>query len=96
MLEFAKEQPDYYAKGSPARRLGYIMYGSGGPNSSSEHYEGHQMLYSEASLRELLTEVGFALEKTAGCPPNRSQSPIMERECVDTGVSHSIFIEAVK
>lgn len=96
LSEFSHEQPAYYAKGSPARRLAYIMYGSGGPASNSEHYEGHQMLYSDGSLRELLEEAGFSPEKIAGCPPHVSQSDAIQAECVDTGVSHSIFLEAMK
>ena len=95
LLEFAHEQPEAYRTAkSEWTRLGYILFGSLGPCSTSENYEGHQMAYSEASILELLQYAGFA--DITFWRPGRSQSPVIEVECVDTGVSHSLFAEATK
>jgi len=95
MDQFAGEQPEPYAKTkNQARKLAYIMYGSMGPASTSEHYEGHQMIYTFDSLAEMLREAGF--EEIVRSDAGASWSEVIKQECVDTGVSHSVFVEAVK
>lgn len=95
MDNFAVEQPEPYAKTlSQARKLGYILYGSLGPKSTSQRYDGHQMLWSRESIRELLEETGF--RDVRFLPPNESQYAAFAEECTDTGISHSFFCEARK
>ena len=95
MDAFASEQPEAYAKArSTATQLGYIMYGSLGPESTSENYEGHMMIYNEDSMTDLLWDAGF--QDIAFFPANRSSDPVLQAEIVDMGVTHSLYVEARK
>ena len=96
MDRFASEQPDYYKKGSKGAKLSYIMFGSTGPISTWDHYEGHMMIYDAASMDALLVGAGFELGHIHYTVAGQSLSDVIEREVVDTGVSHSMFVEAVK
>ena len=95
MKDFAVEQPEPYrlAK-SEALRLGYLLFGSLGPNSTNEHYEGHHMTYNKESMREVLEAAGFV--NVTFFAPGESQSPVFSEECADTGRTHSLYAEAQK
>lgn len=94
MMAFASEQPEVFAKAkSDATRLSFIMFGSLGPASTMENYEGHMMCYSKESMREVLEAAGFV--NVAFFAPGASQSIIIN-EFMDTGITHSLYAEAVK
>lgn len=95
MDTFNGEQPQAYKDAkTDETKLAYIMYGSLGPNSTAENYEGHMMIYSRASMRELLEDAGFVTVTfhSAG----ESDDLTMQVEVVDMGGSHSLFVEALK
>ena len=95
MMDFAVEQPEPYRTArTDATRLGFLMFGSLGPSSNSEHYEGHQMNYNRGSMTEILENAGFV--NVAFFAPGESQSPIFSEETQDTGISHSLYAEAQK
>ena len=95
MMEFAIEQPQPYRDAkSKALRLAYLMFGSLGPTSRNEDYQGHHLTYNKESMREVLDHAGFV--NIAFFPPGESQSPVFAEECQDTGVTHSLFAEATK
>ena len=95
MMEFAIEQPQPYRDAkSKALRLAYLMFGSLGPDSTNEHYEGHHLTYNKDSMREVLEAAGFV--NVAFFAPGESQSPVFAEECQDTGITHSLFAEAQK
>ena len=95
MLEFAIEQPQPYRDAkSKALRLAYLMFGSLGPSSTNEHYEGHHMTYNQESMKEVLEAAGFV--NVTFFRPGESQSPIFSEGCQDTGITHSLFAEAQK
>jgi len=95
MLEFAIEQPEAYRVAqSKAIRLAYLLFGSLGPSSTTEHYEGHMMVYNRESMREVLGAAGFT--NVQFFEPGKSQSPIFAEEVQDTGTTHSLYAEATK
>jgi SAM-dependent methyltransferase len=95
MLEFAWEQPQPYRDvRSKALRLAYLAFGSLDPNSTSEHYEGHMMCYNPESMREVLEAAGFV--NVAFFRPGESPHPVFSEEAQDTGISHSLYAEAMK
>ena len=95
MLEFAVEQPQPYRDAkSKALRLTYLMFGSLGPASTNEHYEGHHLTYNKDSMREILEAAGFT--DILFFEPGESQSPVFSEECLDTGTTHSLYAEATK
>ena len=95
MMEFAIEQPQPYRDAkSKALRLAYLMFGSLGPSSTNEHYEGHHMTYSKESMREVLEHAGFT--DILFFNPGESQSPVFAEDCQDTGTTHSLYAEAQK
>lgn len=94
MMEFAIEQPQPYQDAkSKSLRLAYLMFGSLGPHSTAENYEGHMMVYNKESMTEILEAAGF--RKVAFYPPGESPHAAF-RECIDTGITHSLFAEATK
>ena len=93
MMTFAVEQPQPYSQAkSEALRLAYLMFGSLGPASTNEHYEGHHLTYNKESMREILEGAGFI--NVQFFAPGESQSPVFIEECVDTGRTHSLYAEA--
>lgn len=94
MSEFAVEQPQPYRDVSKPLRLVYLMFGSIGPNSTTENYEGHMCCYNRISMKETLERAGF--QNMAFFKPGESQSAIFREETIDTGISHSLFAEAQK
>ena len=95
MMEFAIEQPQPYRDAkSKALRLAYLMFGSLGPASTNEHYEGHHLTYNKESMREVLEKAGFT--DILFFNPGESQSPVFAEECQDTGTTHSLYAEATK
>lgn len=94
MLEFAVEQPQPYRDArSKALRLAYLLFGSLGPHSTNDHYEGHHMVYNQASMTEVLEAAGFI--NVAFFPPGETPNAAF-KECIDTGVTHSLYAEAAK
>jgi predicted SAM-dependent methyltransferase len=95
MLEFAIEQPQPYRDAkSQALRLAYLMFGSLGPQSTNEHYEGHHLVYNKAAMTEVLEAAGFVSVQFFA--PGVSQSAVFAEEAQDTGITHSLFAEATK
>lgn len=88
---FASEQPEFYRDALPEDRLAYLMFGSAGPSSTWTHYEGHQHLFTPASLRRALELAGFrdVVEKNAG------ESSAMSG-FVDLGMSYGFAMEGTK
>ena len=94
MMEFAIEQPQPYRDArSKALRLTYLMFGSLGPKSTTENYEGHMLCYNKESMKEILQAAGFV--SVAFYPPGESPNAAF-REAIDTGTTHSLFAEAQK
>lgn len=85
--QFAAQQPDWYKGALPEEQLCYLMYGSCGPDSTWNNYEGHQFLFTEKSLEKLLKKIGFR---------NINFHPLPRAECVDAGLEHSLCVEAIK
>jgi predicted SAM-dependent methyltransferase len=95
MMEFAIEQPQPYRDAkSKALRLAYLMFGSLGPASTNEHYEGHHLTYNKDAMREVLENAGFV--DVQFFTPGMSQSAVFSEEAQDTGITHSLFAEATK
>jgi predicted SAM-dependent methyltransferase len=95
MMEFAIEQPEPYRDAkSKALRLAYLMFGSLGPQSTNEHYEGHHLTYNRDSMTEVLEAAGFV--NVAFFLPGESPNPVFSEECQDTGTTHSLYAEAAK
>lgn len=95
MMEFSIEQPQPYRDAkSKALRLAYLMFGSLGPQSTNEHYEGHHLTYNKESMKEVLEYAGFT--NILFFAPGESQSTVFSEECQDTGITHSLFVEAQK
>jgi len=92
MDDFTAEQPDFYKGADQGNQLSFIMFGAAGPKSTSDHYEGHMHLYTPSSIRILLRETKFLGVEFV--QPGQSSVPGMD--VVDTGTTHSLFVEATK
>lgn len=96
---FASEQPEWYASMPPDLQLSMLMYGSGGPESTNERYEGHHVCFSRASLSWMLHRAGFT---RADAPvtffreAGQTEYPELFAETRDYGASHSIICEVAK
>ena len=92
MDDFASEQPEVYKNAiAQSTKLGYLMFGSLGPASTAENYEGHMMIYGKLAMLELLEKAGF---KEIFFPA--SIGGYLGKEVTDMGMSHSMVVEAVK
>lgn len=94
LKDFAHEQPAFYKDALPADQLSHIMFGAAGPKSTWDHYEGHMHLYTPETMERALHEAGFTY--VFFCEPGKSSSPVVEAEVVDSGASHSLFVEGVR
>ncbi len=95
MDKFAIEQPELYKSLDPSAQLAMIMYGTAADTCKWDHYEGHFFLYTKQSMTKLMNDAGFKdihFYWTAGV----SRNPIMAKECVDQGMTHSFIVEGVK
>lgn len=95
MSKFSSEQPDFYKLVDPSSQLSYIMFGAAGPKCSWNNYEGHMFLYTQTSMNRVLQEAGFKnihFYYETGI----SHDPILAKEVVDAGMSHSFIVEAIK
>ncbi len=95
MDKFAQEQPEFYKDLDPSAQLAHIMYGSAGINSTHTNYEGHMFLYTQKSMTQLLENTGFK-QITFYYETGKSLHPIMQKEAVDQGMTHSFIVEAIK
>ena len=95
MDKFACEQPTFYQDVDPSAQLAMLMYGSCGEKSNWSHYEGHQFLYTQKSMTKVLNDAGFT-NVTFYHEPGKSLSPIMAKEAVDEGMTHSFIVEVMK
>lgn len=95
LAKFAKEQPPFYQDMDSSGQLAMLMYGTGGPSTSWNNYEGHMFLFTKASMTRLLEKIGFK-EIEFYYEPGTSKHVVMAQECVDAGLSHSFIVEAVK
>lgn len=95
MDKFIGEQPDFYKNADPSAQLAYIMYGASGPKCTWNNYDGHMCLYTQKSMTALLTSAGFT-NVTYYYETGASKDPVMAKEAVDAGLSHSFIVEAVK
>lgn len=95
MMKFAQDQPDFYKDLDPTAQLAMIMYGASGSNCTQQNYEGHFFCYSEKSMTDLLTRIGFKEIEFYNWN-GQSKSPILKQEVQDHGLSHSFIVEAIK
>jgi predicted SAM-dependent methyltransferase len=95
MDKFSVEQPDFYKNADPSSQLAYIMYGACGPDCKFTNYEGHMFLFTKKSMTTSLKQAGFN-SIFFSYETGKSNSPILEKEAVDAGMSHSFIAEAVK
>lgn len=85
---YISEMPGFFAHARREDRLAYLMFGSAGPDSTWDNYEGHHHLYTPDTLAELLESCGFDV--------------IVDRrdwrfeDAVDLGMSYGFALEAVK
>lgn len=94
---FAPEQPEWFASMHPDMQLSMLMYGSGGPESTNERYEGHHVCFSRASLAWLLQSCGFQRAPvTFFREAGQTEFPELFANTVDCGASHSIICEVAK
>lgn len=97
MSRFTRDQPAFYARACPALQLAYIMYGACGPKCTSDHYEGHMVLFNRESMRAALVAAGFKPDKIVFYGESgESLDNTMSIECFDAGMSHSFITEAAK
>lgn len=95
MDKFAIEQPAFYKNADPSAQLSYLMYGAGGPNCTWDNYEGHMHLYTQKSMTAMLLSIGFK-DIIFFYEVGKSKDPVMAKECVDAGMTHSFIVEAIK
>jgi predicted SAM-dependent methyltransferase/glycosyltransferase involved in cell wall biosynthesis len=95
MEKFASEQPDFYRHADPSAQLSYIMFGACGYRCTRDYYEGHMHLYTQKSMTTLLQQAKFR-SITFYYQKGQSLSPIMNKEVVDQGMTHSFIVEAMK
>lgn len=93
MGEYAHEQPAFYLKADKSAQLAHIMYGAAGPHCTWDNYEGHMFLYTKVSMRDLLIAGGFSADPVFYYEAGKSLDPVMAREVVDAGMSHSFITE---
>lgn len=94
MNSFANDQPEFYKGLDRTAQLSMIMFGASGQDCTQSNYEGHFFCYSEQSMFDLLTKVGF--KDIRFMEPGKSRSEIINREVIDYGFSHSLIVEAIK
>jgi len=95
MDKFAPEQPEFYKLADPGSKLCFLMFGASGPNCTFNNYEGHMFIFNKFSIRNCLLNSGFK-DVYFYYEPHKSVNPILAEEAVDTGLSHSFIVEAVK
>ena len=86
MGDFAKEQPEFYTGCVPSMQFSMLLFGSGGPKCTWDHYEGHMVAYDGASMHALLTIAGFV-----DISFDRKSAEF--DDCIDQGMSHSLGAE---
>jgi SAM-dependent methyltransferase len=96
MDRFSDEFPEFYEGALPNDQLAYVLYGSAGPKSSWDHYEGHMHLYARDTMSRLFQGAGFKPRFFFYDSVGESQCPIMAKEAVDLGMGHSFISEAVR
>ncbi len=87
MDRFAGAQPPIYAEvASPGLKLSLLLLGNMHPDSTRDHYLGHQLLLDGPGLTELLRGAGFGAVAPGAFDPQ-----------LDAAVaeSHSLVLEAV-
>jgi len=95
MMDFAHEQPNFYRELDPSGQLAMLMFGAVGPNCTATSYEGHFFIYTKESMTQLLREAGFT-NLEFYWETGKSKNPILAKESVDLGMSHSFIVEAIK
>lgn len=95
MDRFNDEQPTFYKDMDVSGKLAMLMFGSCGPKSTWNYYEGHMFLYTQNSMNDLLKGAGYK-DIEYYYETGKSKSKILEKESVDLGMSHSFIVEAVK
>ena len=96
MSRFSDEFPPFYDGALPEDQLSYILYGSAGPESTWDHYEGHMHMYNRASMSKLFHDAGFSSPFFFHGSPGESRCPVMKKEAFDAGMGHSFISEAVR
>jgi len=95
MDKFSDEQPEFYKESDPASQLCLLMYGASGSNCTWTNYEGHMFLFNKKSMTDILKYAGFK-DIEFYYEPGKSKHPVMQKEVVDAGLSHSFICEAIK
>jgi len=95
MDKFAIEQPAFYKNAHASAQLAFLMYGACGPSCTWDNYEGHMFLFTKESMTAVLQEAGFR-EIEFYYETGKSKDPVMAKEAVDAGMTHSFIVEAIK
>ena len=95
MDKFSPEQPDFYKNALPEEQLSYLMFGACGPSCSWSNYEGHMFLFTKDSMTKALLAAGFS-NPVFYQETGQSLHPVMQKEVVDAGMSHSFIVEVAK
>jgi len=95
MYKFASEQPLFYSNAEPSLQLSYLMFGACGENCTWDFYEGHMCMYNKSSMTKFLTDAQFK-EIEFHNRSGKSKDPMMARDIVDAGMTHSFISEAIK
>ena len=96
MADFTDEFPDFYKDALPSDRLAYVLYGSAGPDSTWDNYEGHMHLFTQDSMTKLLRDAGFKPPFSFHRSVGKSRCPMMAKEVIDHGMGHSFISEATR
>lgn len=95
MAKFKDDQPEFYQKYDSSAQLAFLMYGASDPSCVSENYLGHYFLFTETSMRKFLQDAGFNtinFYRQAG----ESDNETIKNEIIDSGMSHSFAVDAIK
>lgn len=95
MDQFEIEQPEFYKTMDSSAKLAMLMFGSCGPNSTWNYYEGHMFLYTVQSMTSVLKKAGFQ-DIVFYDESGQSKDKSLQKEFVDLGMTHSFIVEAVK
>lgn len=91
---FDSEQPAFYKQLPKEAKLPLLLFGASGEHCTSTHYEGHFFIYTEQTIKKLLSDAGFVnIDFTW---PKCGKNKQIAEEIEDFGWSHSLIVEGVK
>lgn len=96
MYKFIPDFPPFYMEADSSSQLAHIMYGSAGPESTWNNYEGHQFLYGQKSMNALLSGAGFVGPFNYYYESGKGINKELMNGVIDRGMTHSFIVEAIK